>query len=319
MIRCWMRVLTIKLRSKISKRLLIFGENYKRGLDDLNISVQGSKFMAPMKDLFQITITNLTYNEIVQLINGQYYECTIDAGYRSSNIYTLFKGEVLNISNNLGDRKSNDVIITVASKFMARMGQTKLNLTLNSGINLYSAISYVSKYSGNPNFKISPDLKNRLLKERESISKISGSWLETLSNIKGLGISSDSSLGNSNLNIIDLYKNNNRVVNLNSSNIILTGGYPRLDSNGLKLSIMPSFNFMPTDTIVIDNSIIDIGTTGYGIEDLTVGNWVDKDGKYMIYQIDYDLNNRSGNFTATLSCKSRSLYSNTLGLIKGRL
>ena len=315
MLKAWMRVLTIKLTSKKFNKQLIFGENWKNGGIDLNISVSGTKFLSPMEDECVVKITNLTYKEIVTIINGEFYDIEIIAGYRNANVFTIFKGGVLYVSNELGDRKSNDVILICTNNLVAKFGQSKLNISLNSGINMYGAIKFITERAGIKNTYIDEKFKNMVLRESEAQTESITSWLDILCDTHGLVVNGDSSEGND-LSIWNPSISNSRVINLKNDNVILTGGYPTLDSNGLKIAIMPTINLCPGDTIVLDNSIIDIGTSSRDEAVKNVGQFLDRDGKYVIMEIDFDLENRNSNFSYKIKARAKSLW-NRLGELYG--
>ena len=93
------------------------------------------------------------------------------------------------------------------------------------------------------------------------------------------------------------------------NNVIdITNGHPHLNEDGLTLTVSPTQNYLCTDVIQIDNAII-------GLEEVTslnqlskmYGIYLDKDGQYMIYQIQYALENRGSAFSFNLTCKSRAL------------
>lgn len=309
--RAWRRELEIILTSEKLKQRITFGNNWKKGLQDLNIKVTGTKYLSSLKDRFTVTISNLTYKEIATLISGQFYDIEIKAGYRTSGVHTIFKGGILYISNVLGDRKSNDVVILCASKAVAKYGQSRMNLSLNSGINMYSAISFICGRAGinSSNCYIDEDFKARILQEHIICNNNITSWLDTLCDNEGWVVSTDSSLG-SDIAIWNPYRKDVRKIKLETSTIILVGGYPTLDSDGLKLAVMPTFGFCPGDTINIDNSIVDIGITNEDDAYRNLGQFMDRDGNYIIYQIEVELENRGSNFSYNMLCKAKNLWSN---------
>lgn len=313
-IKAWMRQLEVILTSTKIKQKITFGNNWKKGLYDLDIKVEGTKYLSSLKDRFTVTISNLTYKEIVNLISGEYYDIEIKAGYRSSECKSIFKGGVLYISNIMNDRQTNRVVILCASNAVAKFGQKRMNLSMKSGINMYSAISYICKKAGmnSSNVYIDNEFKNRVLTENEIAENNITTWVDLLCDKKGWVVNSDSILG-SNISIWDPYRKDRRKIILDNSNIILIGGYPTLDSDGLKLTVMPTISFCPGDTIQIDNSIINIGVTSESEAYKNLGQFMDKDGNYIIYQIDISLSNRSSDFNYSLKCKSKSLWSNLVG------
>lgn len=311
--KAWMRILTVTFTSSKLKKKLVFGENYLNNRPDLNIDIVGYKYMSSLKDSCTIRISNLTYNEIVQLIQGEFYSVEVKAGYQSSGTQTIFKGGVLYISNSLGDRKTNTAIILCASDLVAKYGQSRLNLTLNSGINIYSALNFICKRAGIPNTNISTQFKKQFIQDVVNVNDTAASWIDKFATQNNNIIVNSDNLTEGVVMMYDANKSNARVIKLNSDNINLTGGYPQLSKDGLNLSIMPTFSFMCGDVIEVDNSIIDISATSNDVSQLSKGYYLDKDGLYTIFEMNYHLQNRGPQFSVNLTCKSRSLISNITG------
>ena len=312
-LKAWMRDLQVILTSDTMKNSIAFGQEWKKGKDDINIEVRGTKYLSAMKDSFTIRITNLTYSELVQLIIGKYYGIEIKAGYRNRGAQTIFKGAVIYMSYEKQDITTNTVIILAGSKMVAAYGQSRMNLSLNSGINMYSALKFICRRAGITNANIDEDLKNRVIRDATSSQGTVGSWLESFSTVNNFIVDSDSSYGND-ATIISPYRTNNRVIKLDSNKITLVSGYPKLNSDGLSLTILPTFNFMPMDVIVIDNSIIDISVDSSNSKQFNNSMYLDEDGKYLITQIEYDLQNRGDSFNVHILAKARSLYSQFAGV-----
>lgn len=309
--KAWMRNLTVILSN--GKQKLVFGENYLDGKVDLDIKVDGHKYMSSLKDNCSVKITNLTYYDVVRIIDGKFYDLEIKCGYKNIGSHTIFKGGILYISNSLGDRKSNTVIILGASNMVAKYGQQRLNLTLNSGINMYSAINFICKRAGIPNSNISTQFKKQFLNDVVNANSTIGSWLDSLtSSNSNIIVNSDNTTSGEFL-IYDSSKSNARVITLTDKNIVLSGGYPQLTSDGLRLTILPTFGFMCGDVIKIDNSLIDISSTSNSLQNISKGYYLDEEGLYTIFEIDYSLSNRDSNFSYELTCRSRSLISNITG------
>lgn len=311
MIKAWMRDLEVILTSATLKNSITFGGNWKKGKEDASIIVTGNKYLSSLKDEFTVKISNLTYAEIINLTAGQYFTIEIKAGYRTSsttsNANSIFKGEVMYISNELNSNKTHTVIILCASKLIAKYGQTRMNLSLNSGINMYSALSFIAKRAGMSNVHIDESLRQRIIRETSSVSSTAQSWLQVFTSKNNFVANTDLTSG-SVLTVINPYKTNNRVITLDSNKIILSGDYPKLTTDGLTLDCMPTFNFMPADVIQLDNSIIDISATSKSDVYSNVALWLDNNGKYMIYELNYNLSNRGQNYIVTIKAKSRSLY-----------
>lgn len=309
---CWMRVLKVKFTSETLKKSIIFGENYLKGDDDVEMEIEGTKYLSAVKDTFTINLYNLTYNEMSQLINGKYYKVEIICGYRNSNTMTVFKGSVIYISNDKFKFNTNRCIVLCGNNFISNFGQNRMNLSLNAGLNLYDAIKFILRRQGLTNVKIDESLKNRVIKEVESMKESPQSWIENFCDTNGLIINVDSTSG-TDVTILSAYKTNNRLITLTSDNLILTNGYPKISSDGLTITCLPTFNFQPGDVIQLDNSIINTSTTEISGSEFMKNIWIDIDGRYMIYEVNYTLNNMDGEFSCSLKAKARSLYNSIPG------
>lgn len=305
--KAWMRDLQVILSSDMLKRHVVFGANKDINLD---INIVGAKYLSTMQDNFTVRISNLTYSEIVQLISGHFYDIEIKAGYKSAGgAHTIYKGGVIYISNELGDKKTNTVIILCGSKLLARTGQQRMNLTLNSGINMYAALKFILNRAGIRSVTIDPSLKRQFTKSAISMNSSAPSYINQLADANNFVANTDGS-STSDINIWNAYATDKRVIKLRNDNIIFTGGHPRLNSQGMTITVMPTFNFMPGDIIVIDNSIIDLSATTYQEAFKNNARFLDDNGEYMVFNIEYNLQNRGPNFELKLQCKSRSLVKN---------
>lgn len=313
MLKAWMRDLQIILSSSLTKKQLVFGQEWKKGKDDVAISVEGTKYLSSMKDNFTVQISNLTYKELIQLIKGEYYSIEIKAGYRSRSAETIFKGSVIYISYKKQSVTTNTAIILAGSNLVAKYGQSRMNLGLSSGINMYSALNFICKRAGVSNSNIDNEFKNRVMKDAMSVQGTAASWLESFCSANNFIVSSDSSYKND-VSIINPYRTNNRIIKLDSNKVVLVSGYPKLNSEGLSMTLLPTFNFMPMDVIVIDNSLIDISASSNSSKDFNKAMYLDEDGKYLITQISYELENRDSQFSITITAKARSLYSKITGV-----
>jgi len=302
--KAWIRDIQVIFTSTASKKQISFGEN-----NSLAISIDGTKYLSATKDSFTVKISNLTYVELIQLIQGKFYGIEIKAGYKSNGAQTIFKGSVIYMSYQKQDNTTNTVIVLCGSNLVAAYGQSRMNLSLNSGINMYAALNFICKRAGVRNANIDTDLKSRIIQQSLTTSTTVSNFLEQFCNKNNFIISSDSST-TSDASIIFPYRTNNRVINLDNSKIVLVSGYPKLTSDGLTLTTLPTFNFMPMDVIILDNSIIDMSVSSAKSSNYNVANFIDSDGKYLIIQIDYSLSNRSDSFNITITAKARSLYSN---------
>ena len=312
-VKAWMRVLRISLTTKSpgqngKNKQLVFEEN-ESGVG-LAISVDGNKFMSTLKDNCAVKISNLTYTEIVRIITGQFYNIKIECGYKSSSVQTIFEGGVMYISNLRESVDTNTVTILCASHLVASYGQRRINLSFNSGINMYSAINFVCKVGGVPNPNISTQFKKQFLEGIENAhNQTAAEWVNDQMTKTGSYISSSDCIGNSFMTLFDANKSNARVIKLNADTLLLTNGFPRMTANGLVFSVMPTFAFQCGDTIVMDNSLIQINVTSQSEATKNLGGLLDENGQYMIYEIHYQLENRGQNFFIEIYAKTRSRIS----------
>lgn len=312
--KCWIRDLKIVLKSSLVKKQMIFGQNWRLHKDDISIEVNGTKYLAALKDRFTIKLHNLTYKEIVEIVQDQYYGVEIWCGYRSASTYKIFEGQVIYVSNQKNDAKTSTCYILCGSNIVAKYGQARMSLRLDSGINLYSALKFILENAGIANSNVDEEFRNKTIKNVLAINETIGNWLDTFCDTNNFIVSVDSSMSND-ITILDPYRTNNRIVKLDSDNFVLINGYPKVTSEGISMTLLPSFNFMPADVIQIDNSIIDVAATSAESlgSSLNSAMYMDKDGKYLIYQVAYNLSNRGDEFNVEIEGKARSLYSMIAG------
>ena len=296
----WMRVLRITFTSQKYNLKMVFTQN------DLTMKVKGDKYMGCLSDSCTITINNLTYSEIVKLIAGEFYDVVVECGYESGYLQTIFKGGVLYITNSLNDQKTTVTTILCGSDLVARFGQKRMNLSLQSGINIYTAVKYVCERAGIQNSNVSPAFKEKFLHEIMNANDTVGNWIDALARYDNSMISSSDSSLNSTVMIFDSIKDSQKIVQLSRNDLDLSGGYPQLDTSGLTLTVMPTMPFHCGDLIQIDPSIINIDDDGTQ----NTGIFLDPKGQYMIYQMHYELENRGSQFSVRMLCKSRSLLTN---------
>lgn len=306
--KAWMRQLSVTLTSTKYKKSMVFTQ------DSFAMTVTGYKYMSVLKDSCTIKISNLTYSEIVQIIDGEFYKVEVKCGYRGSGEFTIFKGGVLYVSNDLGDRRTNVVTILCASELVAKYGQRRLNLSLNSGINLWSATKYVCRRAGFKDTELTSTLKSRFIDNTMNVSDTVGAWVQKIANENGTLLTNTDGQNGAILSIFDANDANLRVIELTDRNISLTGGYPRLNSEGVTLTVMPSFNFQCGDIIKLDNSIVNLTVQSASEASKNLGFKLDPGSQYFVYQIRYTLQNRGQSFGMEILAKSRSLLSRVTGI-----
>lgn len=310
-LKAWMRDLQVILSSSSLKKSVSFGKEWQKGKDDIAIDISGTKCMSSMKDSFTVRLSNLTYAELTELIMGKYYDIEIKAGYRSRGAETIFKGSVIYMSNEKQNVTDSTLIIIAGSKLVSKYGQSRMNMSFKSGINMFSALKFICKRAGIQNANVDKKLKDRVIRTAFSSQSTINESIDVFASSNNFIVNSDSSYGND-VSIINPYNTNTRVVELNSEKVVLVNSYPKLSSDGLSMTLLPTFNFMPIDTIIIDNSIIDISTDS--TSNINNSMFLDADGKYMITQISYKLQNRGNAFYVELLAKSRSLFSKASGV-----
>ena len=280
------------------------------GSSHLSITCKVNKYLCATKDSAEVRISNLTYGEVATIVTGQFYDVEIYAGYQNRSVPRIFKGGVLYASNALGDHKTNEVIILCASNLVAKFGQAKLSISLNSGINLYSAISFIMKRAGIPQTNITNSLKNDIITQYNYNMKNASAqnYLEYLQDTyKDIEISTDSS-EEAVINLASSkFEDCKRFIKLDDKDINLSGGYPRLTNAGLNVTIVPTLNVMPGQILKVNNSLIDISVRSQSEMQKSYGNYLDKDGMYKIFEMEYDLANRASQFSLNLTCKSKTM------------
>lgn len=306
----WMRVLHVTLISEKLNRSMTIGADK---IINPTISIDGHKYLSPLKDSCTIEISNLSYAEIVQIIDGQYFDAYVRCGYVDSMEMTIFKGGILYITNDTDEVHSNVVTILCASQVVAKLSQSRLNLSFNSGINLYSAIKFLCDTSGIKNGHIDDALRQTYLNDIISANDSVGGWLERLSTQFNGTYVNTAGGGGSDLSVMNVFKSNARVIKINEKTISLTNGKPKLSSDGLKITVMPTFEFNPGDVIQIDNANVNL--SGFGPYE-NIEPYLDKDGQYMIFEMNYKLENRGGAFSIELLCKARQMFTSYLNGVK---
>lgn len=308
---CWMRQIEVRLTSRLTKKKIVFG-----GIDSnqLNIVVKGSKYISALKDNGTVSISNLTYAQIVELIIGQYYEIEIWAGYRTQQLQCFFKGAVSYISDKIQARRDNTCYILFASRMVASYSQQRMNLNLNSGINLYAAFNYICLTNGIDSSHLSNSLKQEFLNEVITNYGTPATLCDQLANnTNNLTIDTDESIDG--CGVVDCTNlNDKRYIRINPNTINFTKGNPTLDKDGLHITLLPTFCFKPGDIIIIDNAILDVSISdANSVYSTFKSNYIDSNGAYMIMELNYGLTNRGTEFEINIRARSLSIIANVTG------
>lgn len=311
----WMRILSVTLTSDYHDGMMVFGVNQTLKPDDydFNIKVKCHKYMSTLKDDCTIEISNLSYSTVMEIIQNQYYNVQIDAGYGDFHT-TVFKGGVVYISNTLNDRHTHTVIILCASQLVAKFSQRRINLKLNSGINMFSAIDELCKKAGIKNYHITNEFAstfvNSITNEVDTAANILNKWCERNPQY----IINADSIDDNVFSVYDIVNTNIKPTVLDITNASLVGGFPRLTSSGLSLTILPTFSFKCGDIIKFDNSLIDVSASSAREANTLPGNYLDTNGEYLIFEQAYTLTNEDSEFSLNLSCRSYNLLRNAMKL-----
>lgn len=298
---------------------VVIGDN--KG-DNYNIRVTGSKNLGLTLDNGVIQISNVSYETIALIMNLKLYKVTIKAGYKSSgDLFTIAKGEISYIQQKIRSRHDYELYITYASELVAGWSQHRINFSVRSGVNIYDMFNYMFVQQGLPvsQIDISPALKNIVAENILACSGTSASIvtevLASYSNSTSQFVwDADSSDGKV-ISVTEL--KNKKIISINRDAINIANGNPTVTSEGLNISLFPTYNFRPGDILQIDNRIIDTSsgmTTQSGIQSTFNTNFLDPNGHYIIMRIDYIFENRGNSFL--LNCQAKAL--NTFkGLIGG--
>lgn len=309
---CWMRHIEFTLTSrktKMAKRFSTDDPEHQYTMD-----IKGSKYTALTKDKGTISIWNLEYDQIVEIVTYEYYDIEIKAGYKSTgNIPTIFKGEVSYISQAIHSKHDVETYICYASTTVARFSQSRMNFNLNAGYNLYGALNYICGISGiGGKVRISPELKKDFLTEVYNNYGTVATVFDNITSISGnYTINTDESEGN----VISTFTlNDKRLIVIDPNTILISKGNPTVTSAGLQMTVFPTFNFMPGDIIQIDNSYVNTAVTSAESAYNTFNtNYLDQNGQYMIIDINYHFQNRGPTFEINLKGRAVDIIRNIQG------
>jgi hypothetical protein len=227
----------------------------------------------------------------------------------------FFKGSVSYISDKIAERRDNNCYILFASDMVAAYSQKRMNLTLNSGVNLYSAFRYICLTNGIDSSHLSNSLKNEFLDEAMANYGSAATLVDQIAdNTRTFSLDTDDSIdGAGVVNCSDL--RDKRVIKVNPRTIIFSKGNPTLDKDGLKISLLPTFCFKPGDIIVIDNAIIDVSISDpNSVASTFKSNYLDENGAYMIIELDYTMQNRGSAFEINIKARSLNIIKNIVGV-----
>lgn len=305
--KTWLRYLEVRVSNE--SETLSFGNNWQNGKDDFSIEVSGNKYLSTMKDTCMIKIDNLTPLTVVRLVKEKFFRLEVIAGYREGNKQTVFKGGITYISNSPNIKRTNTVVILGANELAALYGQSRLNLTLRSGINMYSALEFIFNANNIKNYKISKEFQKEFLQETFNANGSAASIIDSLCNQNINYIANSDGSSQTLLDIFNADESNGREIDLTTNNCIFIDGYPKLNNDGVSFKTLFLYNFKCGDTIKLDNSKFDISIYNHGEIEQNKGNYFNSDGLYMIMEMSYELSNRGNSFYVEILAKRRDYVS----------
>lgn len=330
MIKSWIRVLYIKLASWDSNEWTIIGKT----IDDSKkprITISGNKYLSPISDNFSVKIYNLPYSEIIKIQMMKKYHIQIFCGYLGNQNYNNFEGKkifdggLVSITCTKRDYKDNIVTLICANKAVAKAQEWRCNVSFNSGINMYSAIKYMTRQVGLTNINVNNSFKNVYLTQANQAKGSITSYFDELQSSGGNNyfMTTDGSEGND----ISLYSNTRggmRKIFIDANKGMIINGYPQITSNGLNWTSLPVYNYMCSDLCVLDNSYIDVSSGQDNYNGVVSGTpnsiYLNRQGSddgryglYYIYDLTYNLDNTDGSFEIGIHAKSKDLIDNVTG------
>ena len=271
------------------------------------ITVSGKKYASTLADSCVIKITNMSYGEIIKIIDGKFYNVTLYAGYESIGEFEMFEGGIFYISNVKESLERNVVKLLCTSHLLASYGQSLISLSFNAGVNMYSILSYLCELEGVSDASISQSLKDTVLSTELNLENQSlASVIDAITSDEESSIVAVSDGITSLVTVYDWLTCNTRLIKITADKII-ANQYPNLTTDGLTMTILPTFQLCCGDTLEIDNSLIQIDVTDTTSASKNYAYYIDNDGRYIIFSISYTLANRSSSYYYTITAKSRSL------------
>lgn len=320
MVKLWIRLLYLEFINDDTGENLIIGKT----VDDSKkprIEVSGTKYISSVKDNFKIQVYNMTYLQIYTIQKRQLFHVKIYAGYLNGQSYfdftapVVYDGYVMNLLNSKRQYSDNIVTFIVTSKLVAKAQQFRLNISYQSGVNLYAMAKYIGEKAGMTNSNISESLQNTFANDLASCDTSAANYLEQIANSDNSVFVSTDSTSDSEFSIFDLSDEDRSrtTIVIDPSKGMLIDDAPEINSSGLTFESLPVVQYLIGDVINIDNSLINVasGQDTYS-ESMKVPNavYLNAQGLYYIWQVDYKLSNANGDFKLTLTCKNKEMFEN---------
>lgn len=335
-----MRRLRVTLISDELEREVVFGDAAavmrERGEDygsappdDVSISISGSKYLTAQKDEFTIKISN-----IPTVAGGEgdaplSVICSIEKPYRYAAVYAGYGDQMMRVflgyivtatSKRSGNGVTNELILVCSAN--ATYGNlTGRSFTLKKGTSVYQALTFAAKMTKVQPISIDRSLKHNFLKSDTSFDGTIFSMLVALQNRDyEILCHTDFSSGVK----VKVWKGRttaSRKYALDRQSVLIVGGYPNIEDQGVVLTTLPIFNYIPGDEITIDASLFDIPIESLSsyesspqpyhyLGELTLDEETGAYyGTFLIYELRYALQNRGGDFSVEIKGYAKSLYS----------
>lgn len=319
MVKIWTRLLYLNFINDETGETITIGKT----VDDSKkpkIEITGTKYMSSVKDNFKVDIYNLTYVQMYMISKRQLYHIEIYAGYLNGQSYfdfiapKIYDGYLLNMVNTKKSYKDNVTTFICASKLVAQSQQFRMNVSFQSGVNLYSMIKYIGEKAGMTNMNIPDSFRDTFEQDVASCDSSASSYLEKIASTDNTTFMSTDSTSDSELSVFDLSEESRSrttiIIDPTKGMLIDT---PEITSSGLIFTSLPVVQYLVGDTINIDNSLINTSSEQDSYSGSTkVPNtvYLNAEGLYYVWQVDYTLSNTNGDFKVQLTCKNKEMFEN---------
>lgn len=313
----WIRLLYVRFYNEKRNEEIVVGKT----TDDSQkprITISGNKYLSPVKDNFSIKIYNLRYDELIKIMQHELLSVEIYAGYLDEqdfynfNAKCIFRGGVINILNEKREWKDNVATFVCASNLVAKGQKWRCSISLASGMNLYSAVKYISDRAGISS-DIDPSLRYQFLKQATIATSSPSSYLEKIEKSNNDFFTNTDGSSGSDLSFFSVSNRKQTPLNINPKKGMMIGEAPEITSNGLTWTSLPVENYSCGQLVKIDNSWINSSSGQDSLSGtISVPNsiYLNSQGLYYIYDLGYSLDNTTGSFQVRIHCWSRSLFEN---------
>lgn len=317
---CWIRDLRVEFISQKYGDKLVFGDQES---SNYTIKIEGTKYVSGVKDKGTITISNLSYATMLRLMEGEYYQVNIMAGYKSQgSCFYVFKGYVAYISQKINPHRDWECYIIFASKMVAQYSIRRINWTMNSGVNMYAMMRYITLQCGIPNSTINDSLKNYYFSQVSAYYTTPADLVDQIAGNQGpFLVDNDDTDGSGVVNVSTI--NDKRWIRINKDTVNFASGLPKITSDGVNIKLLPTLNFKPGDILIINNALLDGSIPdAEGVSSTFTTNYFDttfknsdhpQDGTYMIIEVKYTLENRGSNYVYDIQARGLSIITNITG------